>query len=115
MEPQLGAGGGTPTPRKLRPASMVMTTGMSMEARMSSGPMMLGRMWTATMRGAPAPIAVSATMNSSLRIAIVWVRATRPKVGMEVTTTIKMMVARLGRSEEHTYELQSLMRISYAV
>src|SRR3546814_16976372 len=35
-------------------------------------------------------------MNSSLRIAIVWVRATRPKVGMEVTTTIKMMVARLG-------------------
>src|SRR3546814_13456920 len=100
MEPQLGAGGGTPTPRKLRPASMVMTTGMSMEARMSSGPMRLGRMWTATMLGAPAPIDVSATMNSSMGIAIAWVRATRPRVGVEVTTTRKMMVGRLGQNTE---------------
>src|SRR3546814_4730015 len=28
---------------------------------------------------------------------------------------VKVAVGRLGRSEEHTYELQSLMRMSYAV
>ena len=78
MVPQEGAGGGTPRPRKLMPASMVITTGMSMQAMMSTGPMMLGRMWTASTRTIPAPTARVASTNSALRSAIVWVRTIRP-------------------------------------
>ncbi len=57
-------------------------------------------------------------------MASVWVRATRPKVGIEVTTTMKMMVPRLGpmtvtvaspkitTGNERTVSNTSMMRLS---
>src|SRR3546814_1886356 len=38
-----------------------------------------------------------------------------PALGLDFETAAKMSGARFARSEEHTSELQSLMRISYAV
>ena len=49
------AGGCTPRPRKLSPASTVTTTGTSMAARMRSGPTKLGMTWRQRIMGAPAP------------------------------------------------------------
>ena len=43
IDPQLGVGGRTPRPRKLIPASIPITTGMSIEARITKGPITLGR------------------------------------------------------------------------
>src|SRR3546814_9405065 len=41
--------------------------------------------------------------------------ATRPTADRVREALFSMLASRLGRSEEHTSELQSLMRISYAV
>ncbi len=53
MTPQEGVGGGTPRPRKERPASSVIAAGRSMASRMKSGAITFGRMWTPTMRQLP--------------------------------------------------------------
>ena len=75
--PQDGVGGRTPMPRNDRPASVVITSGTSIDARINSGPITLGSTWTPRMRGVPAPMARSATMNSLFFIACVWVRTIR--------------------------------------
>ena len=67
---------------------MVITTGMSMEARITSGPRMLGNTWKNTSRGQDAPNIRSASRNGALLSVSVCERATRPKCGTSVTATI---------------------------
>ena len=55
ITPQEGVGGRTPSPRKDRPASKVITTGRSIAARISSGARMFGRMWLAGCARSTAP------------------------------------------------------------
>ena len=67
-----------------------------MAASIMIGPSTFGSRWTAIRRPSDAPIAISAWMNSLLFKASVWVRTARPNSGMEMTTTTKIMVSRLG-------------------
>src|SRR3546814_4611044 len=43
------------------------------------------------------------------------VQARAPQVGFREVRAVQLAVGQIRRSEEHTSELQSLMRISYAV
>jgi hypothetical protein len=75
------------------PASMVMTTGMSMLASTTSGPAMLGSTCDSTIRVAEVPSRRSASMKGALRRVSIWARATRPKCGTSVTATIAVTSA----------------------
>ena len=72
---------------------MVMTTGMSIEARITSGPMMLGRMWCHTMRAGDAPRMRSASRKGALFNVSTWARATRPKCGVSVMATMTTTIS----------------------
>src|SRR3546814_13404009 len=57
-----------------------------------------------------------ATSESSFAITFLRISEPRPRTGAApAATTILKIRSSSGRSEEHTSELQSLMRISYAV
>ena len=59
IPPQLGSGGGTPRPRKLRDASIRIINGTFIENRMMMGAMMFGRMcWKITL-GVESPRAIA--------------------------------------------------------
>src|SRR3546814_3093046 len=53
----------------------------------------------------------------SISLGLVMVNLLQPGVGIDMTASAQSVgeVKKLDRSEEHTSELQSLMRISYAV
>ena len=72
---------------------MVITTGMSIDARITSGPRMLGRMWCTTMRANEAPRMRSASRNGALFNASTCARATRPKCGVSVIATITTTIS----------------------
>ena len=75
--PQLGVGGRTPSPRNDMPASIAITTGMSIEARISKGPITLGMTCTRNMRAVLAPMLWAAITNSDSFKDSVWVRMMR--------------------------------------
>ncbi len=81
---------------KLSPASMVMTTGISMLASTISGPAMLGSTCDQAMRQGPAPRMRSASRNGAARRVSTWARATRPNCGTRVTATMPTRCALLG-------------------
>src|SRR6185312_16830079 len=56
MPPQVGAGGGTPSPRNDSPDSARITTPTRVVNRTMMGGSTLGRMWCQRMRGVEAPI-----------------------------------------------------------
>jgi hypothetical protein len=56
MLPQLAAGGCTPSPRKLSPASIVMAAANTNVACTAIGPVMLGATWWRSRRQRPAPV-----------------------------------------------------------
>src|SRR3546814_10755823 len=65
-----------------------------------------------------ATVAPGSVQSLSLgSLAIIFGRAARPKPSISTLTMFRQAgaTARSSRSEEHTSELQSLMRISYAV
>src|SRR5215469_6998866 len=64
IEPQAGSGGGTPTPRKLREASAMMTTPIVRLASTIVEFSTLGRMWRKITRARLAP-AISASLTNS--------------------------------------------------
>src|SRR5262245_20199685 len=74
MLPQLGLGGGSPRPRKLRPASARMTPAIPTVAWTMTGPAMLGRRWRTRMRSELAPAARAESTNSSSRERRIWAR-----------------------------------------
>ena len=96
--PQLASGGRIPTPRKLSPASSVMTTGTFIEASTTIGPMMLGSTWKNMMRGPDAPRARSASRKGRSLTVSVWARATRPNCGTKTAVTRMMMFVSPGPS-----------------
>lgn len=64
--PQDGAGGGTPRPKKLRPASDKMAEATPSVAETKSGEIALGRIWRNITRVGFAPSAVAASEKSVL-------------------------------------------------
>src|SRR5215472_18503889 len=79
VAPQLGVGGGTPRPRKLSAASVVIAVPMPSVASTSSGAAALGRMCPSTIRGPVSPITRAASTNSSCLSASALARTTRAK------------------------------------
>src|ERR1017187_319108 len=77
MEPQLAAGGGTPSPRKLSVASASTAPAIPMAACTISGWTMLGRMWRHSMRRSDAASARAASTNSRSFTAITCARTSR--------------------------------------
>ena len=67
MEPQAGAGGGTPTPRKLRDASAMMTTPMVRLASTMVVFITLGTIWRIITRNLLAPATSASFTNSRSR------------------------------------------------
>src|SRR3546814_9498791 len=69
--------------------------------------------------GSPMPAeAVSSIQNTVVRLATKMMRLVEPKISFHelyFREHSKIVRAAVKRSEEHTSELQSLMRISYAV
>src|SRR3546814_5546869 len=76
-----------------------------------------GRMTRKILRKVPTS-SVRATLSHSLRTPAT-AKAVFTSIGqieqMKMTKTAEMLLSLMVRSEEHTSELQSLMRISYAV
>ena len=96
--PSSRAAGARPDPGKTDPASIVMTTGMSIDARITSGPRMLGSTWCTTMRGNDAPRMRSASRNGALFSVSTCARATRPKCGVSVIATMITTIRSTGRT-----------------
>src|SRR5262249_17349609 len=82
MLPQLGAGGGTPNPRKLSAPSTTMVTATPSRKKAISGRATLGSSSRSRMRPWVAPSARAATTNSRWLSDRVTARATRVKAGM---------------------------------
>src|SRR5579883_1769484 len=81
MLPQVGAGGGTPKPKKLRMPSATMMTATSTRKKAESGSMTMGRISRRRMRRWLAPSARAAVTKSRSRTASVAARATRVTAG----------------------------------
>src|SRR5438309_582152 len=64
MLPQVGVGGETPSPMKLRLASIRIAPAARSPLSTTISPRMLRRMWPARIRQAPAPTARAASTNS---------------------------------------------------
>ncbi len=64
MFPQEGAGGGTPRPKKLNPASERMEEATPKVAETKRGEKALGRIWRNMIRAGLAPIPVAAVTKS---------------------------------------------------
>src|ERR1044071_6241451 len=62
--PQLGVGGGTPMPRKLRLASSIMSSGMASTKPTMIGEIEFGMRWHRMMYQGDAPSACAARTNS---------------------------------------------------
>src|SRR5947208_218880 len=84
MLPQVGVGGGTPTPRKPSAASMTMATPRCVVASTRYGATHWGRTCRRMMRNAEAPLARPASTYAISRTVIATERITRPPKGMRV-------------------------------
>src|SRR6516165_4948410 len=82
MPPQLGAGGGTPRPRKLSAPSTTMITATASRKKAISGNAMFGSSSRARIRPWPAPSARAAVTKSRPANDNVAARATRVRLGM---------------------------------
>src|SRR3546814_5198323 len=66
-------------------------------------------------RAKPPEILSIASDSSAREVALRWVRSVRVRVTLQARPPSGKARSGVHRSEEHTSELQSLMRISYAV
>src|SRR5262249_10035293 len=93
MLPQLGAGGGTPNPRKESAPSTTMGTATPSRKKATTGRATLGKSSRSRMRLWVAPSARAATTNSRSVSESVTARATRVKAGTLSTPITSVMLA----------------------
>ena len=77
MLPQLGAGGGVPSPRKLRPDSTRMAHANPKVTCTTNGAIVCGAIWLARMRRSLAPMTRAASTKSMVLTSITEARTTR--------------------------------------
>src|ERR1700753_109815 len=92
--PQSAVGGGMPTPRKDRDASVTIDSGISRVEYTMIGAITFGRMSMNMIRHGPAPRARAASTNSRSLIDSTWPRTMRPteaqpKKPMTMMTTVR--------------------------
>src|SRR5918911_4046716 len=96
MLPQEGTDGGTPSPRKLRLASITMVDASPKLATTVSGPSVLGRMWRSMIHLPEAPSARAACTYSSSRNDSASARSTRAYWTQPTTPITAMSFSRPG-------------------
>src|SRR5699024_6659774 len=98
MFPHVGAGGGTPGPRKLRDASATINTEIITMASDRIGNATLGNSSLVISRHREAPIALAARTNPRSAKAIVLARASRTMLGIVNSDNAIAMLRRFGSS-----------------
>src|SRR3954452_8677967 len=85
MVPQLGAGGGTPTPTKLSAASVVIAMPSEAVKITRNGATQAGAMWRTMIRSVEAPATLAESTYTISLVAMATERITRVLEGMRVT------------------------------
>src|SRR5579864_7485357 len=94
MAPQSAVPAGTPSPRKLRDASVIIMWPISIAAITDTTLIALGRIWRATIQSLEAPMLVAASTYSRSLITRTWARVTLAYGTQPLTprTTIRLVM-----------------------